>query len=242
MKRYRGPDGKERLWFEPSEIEYIIENELNKACVYPTYREPIVDIERLLESYLDVKLDQYATLENTVLGITSFRVGQNPVVEINKDLTDAVFDQEDSSVSLLGRWRATLAHEAAHVILHRPLFEVSVIQGNLFDGIMEQSQTELVIKCYKKNVGFAKGQSDWREFQANRGMATILMPQSLLAEVIKKILRSPANALPVEGSHEALLLVESISKVFQVSRQAATIRLLDSGTLIPAGQSQMRVR
>lgn len=241
MKQYRGPDGKQRIWFEPSEIECAMEDELNKAGLYPTSEQPIVDIERFLESHLCAKVDQYADLEKDVLGVTSFKAGQNPTVEINKDLTGAVFDQGDDNVSLFGRWRATLAHEGSHIILHRPLFELSMIQGNLFRESEDISSKEVVIKCYKKNVGFSRGQTDWREFQANRGMAALLMPQHLLKEVTGQLLKSYQDKLLEERSKEAFLLITNISEKFQVSRQAAEIRLNELGTLIPKGQGQLIV-
>jgi len=240
MKEYRGPDGERRIWFEPSEIEYAIEDELERAKLYPTVERPAVDIEQFLEGYLRAKLDQYANLDQDVLGVTSFAAGQNPKVEINKDLTDAVFDKGDDNVSLLGRWRATLAHEAAHIVLHRPLFELSKTQANFFRPFGGGNSTDVVIRCFKRNVGFSKGRTDWREFQANRGMAALLMPQRLLKEMSRRILPSIAEVLPEEGSKEALQLVVSTIEVFQVSRQAATIRLQQLGTIVPSGQIQMR--
>ncbi|WP_322354449.1 ImmA/IrrE family metallo-endopeptidase [Dehalococcoides sp.] len=241
MKQYRGPDGKQRIWFESSEIECVMEDELNKAGLYPTSEQPIVDIERFLENHLRAKVDQYADLEKDILGVTSFTAGQNPTVEINKDLTGAVFDQGDDNVSLLGRWRATLAHEGSHIILHRPLFELSTIQGDLFREVENISSKEVVIKCYKKNVGFSRGRTDWREFQANRGMAALLMPQHLLKKITEQLLKSHQGKLLQAGSKEAYLLITTVSEIFQVSRQAAEIRLNDLGTLIPAGQALMKV-
>ncbi len=240
MKEYRRPDGERRVWFEPSEIECTMEDELSKASLYPTTAQPLVNIEQFLEGHLHAKLDQYANLDEEVLGVTSFVAGQSPRVDINKDLTGAVFDKGDDNTSSLGRWRATLAHEAAHIILHRPLFELSVMQTDLFRQSDRETPKEVVIRCFKRNVGFTRGRTDWREFQANSGMAALLMPQRLLKELAKQTLRSLPERLPEEGSKEAQQLLISISEVFQVSRQAATIRLQVLGTIIPSGQIQMR--
>ena len=36
MKKYREPNGGERLWLDPGEIDRIMEGELEKADLHPT--------------------------------------------------------------------------------------------------------------------------------------------------------------------------------------------------------------
>src|SRR6266508_2431839 len=133
MRRYRGPDGDWRLWLERSEIEALIEDELRRAGLLPTPGDSVVDVERFVEVHLGADLDQYAPLEREVLGCTEFRPGTPPRVQLNRDLTGSAMDADSSEPGLQGRWRATLAHEAIHVVLHRDLFEPSVDQIALFD-------------------------------------------------------------------------------------------------------------
>jgi Zn-dependent peptidase ImmA (M78 family) len=184
-------------------------------------------------------LDQHANLEKDILGVTTFLIGKQPKVEINQDLTDAI-DNGEENVSILGRWRATLAHEGAHIVLHRPLFQISENQGNLFSEVNSLSSKEVIIKCFKKNVGFSRGQVDWREYQANKGMAAVLMPQGLVKKLAKYELGPGHDKLVEDYTREAVSLIESISDLFQVSRQAAEIRLKDVGIIIPRGQTQMK--
>ena len=68
MKSYRAADGSERLWFEPEEIEVIMEDELHKAGLFPSADHPTVNVEDLIEVHLKVKLDQHAVLDCDVLG------------------------------------------------------------------------------------------------------------------------------------------------------------------------------
>ena len=239
MRRYRSSNGEERFWFEPSEIDDILERELIKAGLYPSPEHSIVDIERFLEVHLHAVLDQHANLEKEVLGVTTFLIGQQPKVEINHDLTDAI-DNGEENVSTLGRWRATLAHESAHIVLHRPLFQISEMQGDFFSEVSSLSSKEVMIKCFKKNVGFSRRQVDWREYQANQGMAAILMPQGLVKELAKNKLGMNHDKFLEDHSREAISLLESISDLFQVSRQAAEIRLKDVGIITPRGQAQMK--
>ncbi len=58
MKQYRGNDGKERIWFEPSEIEQIAASELTKSGLAPTDASPVVDLEAFIERHLKATLDQ----------------------------------------------------------------------------------------------------------------------------------------------------------------------------------------
>jgi hypothetical protein len=232
MKRYKGADG-ERLWFEPSEIEHMMETELGKAGLMATADEPAVDMERFLEGHLGVDLDQYAPLDSEVLGVTEFRQGAPPKVSINKELTGSALDDGDSQGGILGRWRATLAHEAAHVLLHRILFEVNLDQGNLFGGSESVGGAQKLMRCLKREVSYGASGKDWREVQANRGMAAILMPVGLFREVTARILRQPTLEDGSPGEREA---ASRLAEAFKVSRQAASIRLRTLGFLTPPKQ------
>ena len=137
MKEYRSPTGERRLWFDQEEIEWVMEDQLTNAGLLPSVSDPTVDLEELLEGHLRVKLDLHARLDVDVLGMTQFRSGKRPLVSINKDLTSRA-DTGEPPGGLLGRWRATLAHEAAHVVLHRVLFDVPPEQGS-FSRLRELS-------------------------------------------------------------------------------------------------------
>ena len=227
MKEYRSQSGERRLWFDEGEIEWMMEDELLKAGLLPSVSDPAVDMERLLEVHLQVKLDLHARLDEDVLGVTRFLSGKKPLVSINKDLTSKA-ETEDALSGLLGRWRATLAHEAAHVVLHRMLFEVPFEQGSFFSEVKESDSSSL--RCLKRDVSFRRGYSDWKEVQANRGMAGLLMPTRVLEELVRDILGAN-NAddllarIPELGSAEFSDLLLDISRRCEVSQEAARIRL-----------------
>ena len=177
MRTYRGPQGDERVWFDPGEIEQIMEDELLSAGLLPTDHDPVVDVEAFIEGRLKSSLDQYADLDPEVLGLTEFRIGVAPLVRINKDLTGSAMDGDWCPPGVRGRWRATLAHEASHVVLHRMLFELNPEQGSLFpDG---EATGPTLLRCLKREVTYRTIGRDWREVQANRGMAALLMPKTL---------------------------------------------------------------
>lgn len=239
MKRYRGPDGEQRLWFEPDEIESIIDDQLTRAGLYPDSDRPVVDLERFVEHHLCAELDQYALLDSEVLGLTEFLSGEAPRVRINQDLTGAALDDEDAPPGLIGRWRATVAHEGAHVILHRVLFEVDPGQGRLFAGEETASTARGLMRCLKRDVGHAVGVSDWREVQANRGMAALLMPRKAFAQVAREAMDALGIDSPPVGSPDASVLARELAERLQVSRQAAKIRLATLGILTPSGPATL---
>ncbi len=114
------------------------------------YRSSVVDLERLIEGHLKTDFDQYADLPEDVLGQTDFRAARKPFVQINKDLT-GVFDSDDCPAGIEGRWRATVAHETAHIILHRMLFEVDDAQIRLFPAEDSPAPAQQLHRCLKRD-------------------------------------------------------------------------------------------
>jgi len=234
---YRRRDGEERLWLSPAGIETMMEDALRISGVFPTDENPAVDIERLIRR-LNVWMDEHADLDATVLGLTEFYTDGPPRISINRDLTGAI-DHDQTPPGIRGRWRATIAHEASHVVMHRVLFEVNQNQESLFQ-IERDPEPERLMRCLKKNVLFrGGGANDWREVQANMGMAALLMPQSLFGRLADKVAqqhRFAPEALST-GSVAATTLTAEMAALFDVSKQAAGIRLENLGILSPAGQS-----
>ena len=116
MRKYSGPDGV-RLWIDRSELEDLMISESTKASLMPDLAYPVVNVEEFVERHLQAQFDSYAELAPAVLGETEFRVGDSPKVSINRDLTAAALDDDESPDGLKGPWRATVAHEATHVLL-----------------------------------------------------------------------------------------------------------------------------
>ena len=242
MRWYRGPEGDERLWLEPQEIETVMEDELQKADLLPSSDDPVVGIERFLEAHLAADLDEYADLNQDVLGVTEFRAGQPPRVLINKDLTGSAMDADWVAPGIEGRWRATLAHEGVHILLHRVLFELNADQASLF-GAEPTSRGQQLMRCLKRDVAFGARGSDWREVQANRGMAALLMPRSVFLPVAKAEIRERAltGDRLVAGSQAALEVGRELAELFAVSSQAAIIRLSTLGFVAEPGATHLAV-
>jgi hypothetical protein len=223
VRFYRGQDGSQQFFIKEGELEELAETELGRAMQVVTESDPIVDIERFVEHHLGAELDLGADLEPGVLGLTELRVGQPARVLVSRDLSDSAFAEEPGS-GVLGRWRATVAHEAIHVMLHRILFELNADQGTFFDD--DGAASTSLMRCLKRDVGFGIRPRDPREWQANKGMAALLMPRPLFAELA----RHEKDAGRTESD-----LVAWLATTFAVSRQAAGIRLSTLGFVEPDG-------
>jgi hypothetical protein len=239
VKRFRdSKTGAERLWIEPDEIEAQTEAELIKAGLMPSVDAPAVNVEAFVEQHLGAQFDQYAALPPDVLGQTDFRIGAPPLIMVNADLTGAAMDDDESPLGLKGRWRATVAHEACHVIFHRCLFNLSVQQKSLFGGQDDpQEAVKRLQRCLKREVAYSRRGSDWREVQANMGMAALLMPRTLFFAATKQELLRLGIERVMRDSVQAGTLARRLAAAFEVSLQAAMIRLETLELLGVPGQS-----
>ena len=229
MKDYRSPNGERRLWFEDNEIEGIMAVELERSGMMPSATAPVLDLEAFLELHLRVKLDLYSELGPNLLGVSGFAAGLRPVVKISRTLTAQAHERLASS-GIIGRWRATLAHEAAHVILHRRLVDVPRAQGLLFPQSGESQAEPVVTQCLERDIWFARGTGDWKEVQANQGMASLVMPSGPFATVVREFVGAQATDdilahIPAADTRAFADLIRKLSVRCQVSREATRIRL-----------------
>lgn len=211
---------------------------LADAGMSPSVDAPVVDLDLFLEIGLGATVDQHAPLDEDVLGLTRFIRGLPPAVQINANLTGA-FDDAAASELDRARWRSTVAHEAAHVVLHARLFMLDERQGELFSATVVGSPEPQ--RCLKRNVGFGRSGSDPREVQANKGMAALLMPEALFVPVARKTSDQlgirPGDLDPeASGSRR---LVRSLAQRFQVSWKATEIRLGTFGFLKSPGRRRL---
>jgi hypothetical protein len=197
-----------------------MEEELRQADLLPTQGAAAVDIEAFIENHLKATLDQYAPLEMDVLGFTEFKPGGHPAVRINGDLTGSAVDAEWCPPGVKGRWRATLAHEAAHIVLHRILFESDSSRAVLFE--LEETSTGSLLRCLKRDLGYQTRVSDWREVQANQGMAALLMPKTVFVVTARREVGDWSKDAIRSGTRR-------LATMFEVSREATEIRLRNLG-------------
>lgn len=219
MKTIRSKKGpfSERPHFESGEIERMCADELRKAGLYPSKPGP-VRIDRFIEKRFGAP-HSYETLPDGVLGFTRF--GSHGVEEI---VISADLESDDGSPDER-RLRSTLAHEAGHGLIHAHLFYLGTKPLSLFG---ESDPSPQILCRDVSQVGERPRGYDgrWWEFQANRAIGGLLLPQDLVERALSGF------AVPL-GSFGRIALPESkreaaaqeLARVFNVNPAAARIRL-----------------
>lgn len=230
MQWYSGPEGDQRIWYEAEDIEQIATEQLRRAELMPTLEDPVTDVERLIEVHLRAELDLYADLPDGVLGLTEFPARGAPKVLIDSALTEAR-DTEVAAAGVVGRWRATLAHEASHIFLHRYLFDPDMAQLTGRRGVAQPGEGGLM-RCLHRDISptvaewnSVRRRPDWREVQANRAMAALLMPRRIFRRLALREIRELGLGTPPVSAHDTERLTATLAELLQVSKQAVGIRL-----------------
>jgi hypothetical protein len=210
--------GRPRLWYDDGEIEQIAVDAIRDAGLWPDPNIKAIDVDALVEMHLRATVDYGVQLDRNVLGYTIFE--QPTHVVVSRALTEMALAPA-ASLGLRGRWRATLAHEAAHILLHGHLYA----RG-------ESSRKQMAIRGdLAEDADPAVDVRDWKEQQANMGMASILMPRQLFLSEARRILDEGGPVFPpfARESDVAARLTDQLAETFQTSQQATRFRLMEFG-------------
>ena len=199
------------------ECEDIITNFLTDRHGRVEFPVSTEDLTVLIEQSVE-DLDQYADLSvygTEVEGVTEFQAGRKPTVKIAAVLAN---DERRQN-----RLRTTLTHEFGHVRLHTYLWEFEPLDADL----LRQSPHPTKQICKRDNILDVR-QSDWMEWQAGYVSGSLLMPATHVRRVISAY-REEENlfgALGVNGRYGGVL-IHRLQQQFQVSAEAARVRLLE---------------
>ncbi len=194
MRWYRDHEGTQQVYLKDAEIDEITEGELRKAGLMPTVDTCRVDIEVFVERHLGAHLDLGAALDDDVLGVTELRRGEPARILINRDLTDSAFEIDEYS-GTLGRWRATLAHEGTHVLLHGFLFDLDPDQQSMF---AETIADDRLVRCYKRDTSFAGRSRDRESSRQTRAWprcSCLDLSSARPREILSPLLKRPRRSL-----------------------------------------------
>ena len=181
---------------------------IKKTLPSPLTTDDLLVIADQISLDLDVLAD-LSRIGPDVEGATYFNPPQKPKIKISLKLDAPSYQR---------RRRMTLAHEIGHVFLHEELFKREETL-DLFADLTERGNV------YCKQDGLLPG-SDWMEWQASYAAGAILVPGAALSECIAEC-RGRNIGFPVYvGDLEARRLVETVSEHFDVSSDAAEIRLI----------------
>jgi hypothetical protein len=210
----------QRPHYLPDELDEECENliagflrEKHGSVIYPIATD---DLTVLIETLVD-DLDLYADLSaeaGEVEGVTDFFVKRRPTVRISNRLAEP---------RMSNRFRTTLAHELGHVKFHSFMFASEAAPKSLF----ESDQIVLSNRCKRDGI-LRAGEANWMEWQAGYACGSLLMPLTALRESVRTF-ASERNATILRfeaDTTEGERLIDSVVGTFQVSRDAARVRLL----------------
>lgn len=236
MRMIRDRTGRftERPHYDTSELEVECERLVTEYLVdkYGRVQWAITtdDLTVLVEQHVD-KLDLYADLTEEgpdIEGVTDFLPGRRPRVRISGTLSASGGSQN--------RLRTTLTHELGHVRFHGFLFELKAAGLDLFGatGAIPSSKGSAATpqKCRRQSILHAT-QVDWMEWQAGYACGAYLMPASHLHRVVTEYVRRLGILTDLHTTApEAAGLIDSVAGTFDVSREAARVRLLKTKHLL----------
>jgi len=162
-----------------------------------------------------------------VEGVTEFLPHKKPKVRIVAELA---YDDVRQN-----RYRTTLTHEYGHVYFHAYLFATDARGGDLFSGVPAKSGEQI---CKRDGIMNAR-KTDWMEWQAGYVCGALLMPITSFRRVVAGYQEQNKLFGPVaERTEHATRLIETIRSEFQVSADAARIRLLQLAHIQAHGQGK----
>jgi hypothetical protein len=209
-----------RPHYQPEELDVDCEQVIAAFLMkkYGKIEFPIKteDLTILIEQ--KARLDSYSDLSDEgegVEGVTEFVPGKRPLVKIASALNSA--NKEN-------RLRTTLTHEYGHVHFHEFMFAVETRPRSLFEQDDLPAHTN---KCRREHIVHAP-EVDWMEWQAGYACGALLMPAGPLIDTAKRFRTDNGVGYTdiVVESDLARQLIGSVVAAFQVSRDAARIRLL----------------
>lgn len=212
-----------------NKIERICTQALEQHGLMPDKPSPI-RIDRFIEMHFNLGIE-YADLQKRfgegVMGACRFgREG-----EVTRILVDLALAEDESRIAER-RVRSTLAHEGGHGLLHGPLFAEMFEAEEAAGKLVKVERSVGVIAdgfaCRRIGEGGAGNRYDWWEVQANKAMASLLLPRKLVDPMVRRILAEPLPKPPWGGKPPVLALRDlagMVADAFDVSISMAQFRI-----------------
>ena len=214
-----------------NEIDSIGERLVTDFCAAALEQPAAVNIDLFAQSYLGLKQDfQYLSHNGIYLGMMVFHdTNKIPVYDpaanraeyISAGANTVIIDKGLLDESQEHRYRFTMGHEAAHGILHSEYYRYKILSDTGYTP-MVQCRVDST-KITNRHISLWTD-SDWMEWQANRLSSAILMPACMIRQLTADDPEDPSV-------FRAACWVKKVCRTFNVSVQAAEIRLRELGLL-----------
>jgi hypothetical protein len=187
---------------------------LDGEVAYPLSTEHLTQMVEWFTDDYDSSRD-LSFIGPDVEGVTEFSLQKKPRVSISDRLW---------APHLENRRRMTIAHELGHVHFHAVLFKTDY-SFELF----RQLQAPAPIYCKRQTI--SRG-GDWMEWQAGFAGGAFLMPKNRLLSVANAFATGHSMKSPIRpGSMDEGAIVTHVANEFQVSEEAARVRLLQHNVI-----------
>jgi hypothetical protein len=222
----------QRPHYDPAEIDAECEPLVSQflrhrhgAVRYPISTDDLIVL--LEREAADV--DIYADLTGegpAVEGATYFAPQGKPTVKIARHLAEDPW--------AVNRFRTTATHELGHVRFHAFLWPLEPSPA-LFYPDDAPTVADPSPRCRRDSIHMVST-VDWMEWQAGYACGSLLMPLTALRSVVDAARRSAGlHTSPAERSAHATALTKAVAAAFEVSAEAARVRLTQLRLLRPAG-------
>ena len=214
------------------DLDYIGERLVGDFCPKAMLQPTEIDIDRFVERYLGMKLDyQYLSHCGCYLGMTVFN-DTDKVPIYNPERNRAEYMSASAGTLLVDsslleesqehRYRFTVGHEGGHQVLHAGYFGYDPNQISFLDDRAPMVQCRIDTRNAPRKPVREWTDQDTMEWQANYIASAVLMPERMVARVVDKV---------QQGNYAEMILL--VSEAFNVSLEAAQIRLKDMGFIPP---------
>jgi hypothetical protein len=183
---------------------------------YPVTTDDLIVLLEREAADIDIYADLTAEGPD-VEGATYFSAGRKPTVKIAKRLADDPWK--------VNRFRTTATHELGHVRFHTFLWPLEP-RPTLFYADETHPEADASPRCKRQNIQSLRA-VDWMEWQAGYACGAFLMPLTAMKRVVGTEHQSDGRQpSPRDGSTESEKIIKAVSTAFQVSAEAARIRLI----------------
>lgn len=219
-------------FFHEKQIERTCIDALKIQGLMPEEPGPI-RVDRFIEKQFGIEID-YEDLQGRfgegVMGACRFQTNG----EVAQILVDAALEEDQSPLGEK-RIRSTLAHEAGHGLLHGSLFmeKFEAEKESRLSPQIPSTSSGIISDGFAcrglGQTGSGSGRRfEWWEVQANKAMASLLLPRQLVDPYVREIMSIPLPKFPWMDKSPDWELEDVAKKVadkFEVSISMATYRI-----------------
>ncbi|HGI4759906.1 TPA: XRE family transcriptional regulator [Streptococcus agalactiae] len=169
------------------------------------------------------------TIDNSVFGKMVFKDTDVEVIEDEQLVSDhfnkgsILVDKDVVFKRNVGSYNNTVIHECVHWELHKVFHEVKMVLDKDHSQVSSWTEENLADSSMWTSL-------DWMEWQANGIAPRILMPKVQTRIKIRELFQTLTLVNPdISRSELVQEVVDNLATFFEVSRQAAKIRMIDLG-------------